>query len=234
MAAGFKIRKVKSEQSIGDKLSRARSRKQLSIAEVEEATKVRAKFLLSLESDCWNEIPSEVYGRGYLERYVAFLGLPSVAIMRQYDRERPMYARHCKDAKVELAPKAHFHLPRFVLTPRIFAMAGVGLFALAVVGVVGMQLSQFISVPFIQIATADGQNSSGKAQIIVSGEHYSVKGKTSPGVQEVSVNGIHAEVASTGDFSATVPVKQGANPMRVIAVNRQNHTAEENFLVINQ
>ena len=230
MAAGFKIRKVKSEQSIGDKLKRARSRKHLSISEVEESTKVRAKFLLNLESDCWEGIPSEVYGRGYLERYVAFLELPLAAIMKQYDRERATYARHCQDAKVELAPKSHFQLPRFVLTPRLFALLGVGAFALGVIGVVGLQLNRFISVPYIQIANS---NAGGQAQLVVNGQHFRVSGKTSPG-SSVRVNGVLADVEPTGDFSATVPVKQGGNPVQVVAVNRQNHTAQENLWVVSQ
>ena len=118
-AAGFRTRRVRSEQSIGDRLKRARIRRKISVAEVEEATKIRAKFILALESDSWDQIPSEVYGRGYLERYLEFLKLPVAQFMGDYERSRSTYSRLCQDAGVDLAPKSSIRIPRFVLTPRI-------------------------------------------------------------------------------------------------------------------
>ena len=232
MAAGFKIRKVRSEQSIGDKLKRARNRRKLSISEVEEGTKVRAKFLLSLESDCWEEIPSEVYGRGYLERYLTFLGLPVEAIMRQYDRERQTYARHCRDAKVELAPKADFVLPRFLLTPRLFVSASVLIFTIGLTGVVTLQLRQFVSVPFIQLATP--APSTGSGDYIVKDDKLTLSGRTTAGANVV-VNGHLAQVdPSTGAFSIQLPLKPGGNEVHVVATNHQNRMNEQSLWVVSQ
>src|SRR5207302_1589682 len=102
---GFHIRRIRTEQSIGDRLKRARTRRKITVAQVEEATTIRARFILALESDSWEQIPSEVYGRGYLERYALYLQLPVEEIKRQYERERSTYSRHCQDAQVELAPR---------------------------------------------------------------------------------------------------------------------------------
>jgi cytoskeletal protein RodZ len=44
VAAGFRTRRIKTENSIGDKLKKARIRKKITVAQVEEATKIRARF----------------------------------------------------------------------------------------------------------------------------------------------------------------------------------------------
>lgn len=60
---------------LGQWLREAREARGLSLAEVEEATRIRQAFLSALEADDWSALPNEVVGRGFLRNYARFLGL---------------------------------------------------------------------------------------------------------------------------------------------------------------
>ena len=70
-------------QSLGQWLHQAREAQGHSLAEVEEATRIRRRFLEALEAGQWNDLPSEIVGRGFLRNYALFLGLdPEEALAR--------------------------------------------------------------------------------------------------------------------------------------------------------
>lgn len=60
---------------LGQWLRSAREAKNLSLVQVEAATRIRQKYLAALESGDWEELPGDVAGRGFLRNYVTFLGL---------------------------------------------------------------------------------------------------------------------------------------------------------------
>ncbi|NOX61423.1 MAG: helix-turn-helix domain-containing protein, partial [Chloroflexi bacterium] len=60
---------------IGQLLRQAREAQGLSLADVEEQTRIRQRYLAALEADDWDELPNEVVARGFLRTYAAFLGI---------------------------------------------------------------------------------------------------------------------------------------------------------------
>lgn len=227
-AAGFRTRKVKVEQSIGDKLKRTRVRRKISVAQAEEATKIRAKFLLALESDSWDQIPSEVYGRGYLEAYAEFLRLPVEQLMEQYERSRAMYRRQC--APVDLSPVKRAKEPRFVVTPRILFATFAVVIAVGLAGVVGYQVRRFTSAPFLELVTPAQARSVGVSQLEVFADSFTVTGRTSVGAT-VSVNGKVVPVLPDGSFVQSVAVQRGVNSIIVEAVNPAGNKSSETLTV---
>lgn len=219
-AAGFRTRRIKSEQSIGDRLKRARIRRKISVAEVEEATKIRAKFILALESDSWDQIPSEVYGMGYLEAYAQFLKLPAEQIMHDYDRSRTAYARRCQDSQVELMPKSKISIPRFLFTPRFALVLVLGLGMLGFGGMVWNQLKQITAAPFLKVQTAQAHDSDG-VELVLNTDTVTISGQTAIGAT-VEINGGEVPVGNDGTFSAPVHVRQGVNAVEVVATNNSN------------
>lgn len=63
------------EDSVGSKLREARTRRKLSLAEVEEATKIRGRYLQAIENDDWGQLPGDTYARAFIRTYGRFLGL---------------------------------------------------------------------------------------------------------------------------------------------------------------
>lgn len=56
----------------------------LTLEKVHQAIKIRIPYLQSIEQGDWNELPGEVYIRGFLKRYAQYLGLDPVTLMAPY------------------------------------------------------------------------------------------------------------------------------------------------------
>lgn len=70
---------------IGERLEEARKRKNLSIREVAEATKIRGDYLIAMEDNSF-EIPlPPIYIRGFLKNYARFLKLDPTRVLTDYD-----------------------------------------------------------------------------------------------------------------------------------------------------
>lgn len=63
------------DDSVGNKLREARTRRKLRLADVEEATKIRGRYLQAIESDEWDQLPEDTYARAFIRTYGRFLGL---------------------------------------------------------------------------------------------------------------------------------------------------------------
>lgn len=76
---------------IGSTLQQARMRAGLDIAEIETATKIRAKYLRALEQEDWAQLPGPTYVRSFLRTYADALGLDGRMMVEQYRlrHERP-------------------------------------------------------------------------------------------------------------------------------------------------
>lgn len=61
-------------------------RMRIDTAEVEQRTKIRAKYLRAMENEEWDLLPGEVYVRSFLRTYADFLGLDSRALLDEFRR----------------------------------------------------------------------------------------------------------------------------------------------------
>ncbi|MDN5347732.1 MAG: hypothetical protein PWP65_1296, partial [Clostridia bacterium] len=75
---------------IGEQLRRARQEKGLTLHEVEEATKIRLKYLNALEEEAFDELPGRVYAIGFLRNYARYLGLDAEELVRQLKEIVPL------------------------------------------------------------------------------------------------------------------------------------------------
>lgn len=79
---------------IGSILEKKRLEKGLSLKEVEQATKIRTRYLEGLEREDPTVLPDPVYARGFLKTYANFLGLDGERLSRELrDRRSPRRER---------------------------------------------------------------------------------------------------------------------------------------------
>jgi cytoskeletal protein RodZ len=60
---------------IGNSLREARLRQTLDFPEIEQSTKIRAKYLRALEDEQFDVLPAQTYVKGFLRSYAEYLGL---------------------------------------------------------------------------------------------------------------------------------------------------------------
>jgi hypothetical protein len=70
---------------IGTSLREARLRQQLDFPEIEQATKIRAKYLRALEDEQFDVLPAQTYVKGFLRSYAEYLGLDGQLYVDEYN-----------------------------------------------------------------------------------------------------------------------------------------------------
>ena len=94
---------------IGAILEKKRLEKGLSLKEVEQATKIRTRYLEGLEREDPTSLPDPVYARGFLKTYANFLGLDGEQLSREFrDHRAP---RRERQPSYERLQKGEFDQP---------------------------------------------------------------------------------------------------------------------------
>ena len=87
---------------IGSALREARERKGLSFPQVEEDTKIRARYIRALEEEAFGILPGATYAKGFLRAYADYLGLDGHLFIDEFNSryhdprnedERPIYPK---------------------------------------------------------------------------------------------------------------------------------------------
>jgi len=76
------------DDGVGIKLREARTRKKLSLQQVEEATKIRGRYLGAIENDEWDRLPGDTYARAFIRTYGRYLGLDGDRLAEEQRRSR--------------------------------------------------------------------------------------------------------------------------------------------------
>jgi cytoskeleton protein RodZ len=119
---------------IGSSLREARLRQGLDFPELEQATKIRAKYLRALEDEQFDLLPAQTYVKGFLRGYAEYLGLDGQLYVDEFN------SRYVVGAEEEVpsptrrssSPRAAPRVQRRVVLLTLFAIGAVtGLVILA-------------------------------------------------------------------------------------------------------
>lgn len=69
---------------IAQTLKERRAARSLTLEKVTQNIKIRKQYLQAMENGAWNELPGEVYVRGFVKRYAQYLGLDGEKLMAPY------------------------------------------------------------------------------------------------------------------------------------------------------
>jgi cytoskeletal protein RodZ len=75
-------------ETVGQLLRRSRLEKRMSVEEISRATRVPASSVERIESDRFDELPGEVFVRGFLKSYARALAIPSEDVLARYTASR--------------------------------------------------------------------------------------------------------------------------------------------------
>ena len=96
--------------TVGELLKKRRLEKKLTYAEIEKATRIRAKFLEKLEENDYQGLPPATFVKGFIRNYGQYLGLNPTQLLAIYRRQF-----NEKISKVFFEKKEES--PRFVINP---------------------------------------------------------------------------------------------------------------------
>src|SRR5687768_8346464 len=102
-----------SRGETGRLLEHKRKERGLSLEEVEQATKIRKRYLTGLEREDYAVLPDAVYARGFLKTYANYLGLDGEALSQQLKNSTKSQRERSSD--YDPTPESDFEKP--LITP---------------------------------------------------------------------------------------------------------------------
>jgi cytoskeletal protein RodZ len=224
MAAGFRIRSVRGDRSLGDLLRSTRARKKIALTDVEEATKIRGRYVQALENDAWEQLPSLVYAKGYLDQYARFLGIADEVVAERYEMARATYEARC--GRSPIGPRKALSLSYAQITPRLVGISTVcGAFIL-LASVVGTQLMQFTAQPSLEIISPSVTPG---LEVKTAEKSLMIKGHVEQ-TDELTVNGAVVSLQGDGTFQAEVPATTAGSLVSIVA-RRGERKVDQVFVV---
>ncbi|HFE67522.1 MAG TPA: helix-turn-helix domain-containing protein, partial [Chloroflexi bacterium] len=99
---------------LGHILREARETKGLTLAEVQEETRISPRYLEALESGEYDLLPTQTHVRGFLRNYARFLGLDPEPLLERYEltqSRKPRQRAAIVDTTEPVAPPINATLP---------------------------------------------------------------------------------------------------------------------------
>lgn len=205
-------------RNISEILKEERERKNLSIQDVINATKIKRSFLVAIENADFKALPSESYALGFVKNYAQFLGIPE-------DKAAALFRREYEAKVIEIMPKFRKgdNIQRrklFLRSPKGYLILTVGFLVLSYIV---YQFSFLFLGPKLQIASP-------KPGEVVSTSIVSVSGKTDP-YATVMVNNQEVYVDLTGSFKKNLYVYTGETKISITAKNRYGKTTKKDVAI---
>jgi cytoskeletal protein RodZ len=198
--------------TLPERLYAARERKGVDLYRAERDTKIRARYLAALERGDYGELQGDVYTKGFLRNYAAYLGLDPEEVIGQWRRERGSTA----------TPKTPLKVPRPIAQPRpglqfspSVVVAAMLTILIVAVGVwLGIQVMRFAKPPTLEVTSPREAS----VQLADDQTSFTLEGTSIPGATiTVALAGATRQVSadSTGAWSMTVELVRGRNEFQI-------------------
>jgi len=196
-------------RTVGELLKKERLNKKLTLGEVEESIRIRKKYLLAIEENDWQKLPSLAYIKGFITNYSRFLNLnpqESLAVFRrQYKYEE----------KEEVLPggmSSPLNEPVFRLTPQSFLVILISFFVIIFFINLFFQYKAIISPPKLSVERpSEGE--------VLNSQTLEVKGKTDSDAV-IEINKKKITIDENGEFSTTFTLQPGINTVIIEAISK--------------
>src|SRR3989339_1103873 len=90
---GFKLKNIKTDLTVGQRLECQRTNLNLSLQTAAEQTKISIDYLVALEKSQYTRLPGDVYARNFLKRYADWLGLEAGDLVAKYQSETKIFSK---------------------------------------------------------------------------------------------------------------------------------------------
>jgi len=217
----FTRKKLKSK-TLGEKLRQLREEAQIDLAEIAKNTRVRKEYLERIEQGKFNELPPDVYVKGFLKSYAGYLGIDSRNIIEQYEKERGIQ-NNLKKINFPKVKKSRFNLPSITITPRAFSVVFFSLFLIAGFFYFYKEIDKFSENPRLVIIQP-------LSDISIDGSSIEIIGLTDKN-NKISINDQPVFVNEEGEFQENIGLQKGLNEITVKAENRFEKTSQKKFNV---
>lgn len=126
------------DDGVGKKLREARTRRKLTLDEVETATKIRGRYLQALENEDWDQLPGDTYTRAFIRTYGRLVGLDGDRLAEEQRRSRGAARPGERLPRVDPKPRrvtrrgSRFRMPSWLVAALVILSVAMALFVVGV------------------------------------------------------------------------------------------------------
>lgn len=190
------------KKSVGQILSKARERQDLSLEYLARITKIKVEQLQALEEDAYHRLPPPAYIQGFIKNLASVLRLDESEVLA-------LFRRDYREVDTGQQVKTLGSIPRsnlLTMTPqKLSLLSGLGVFAL--IGVyLGMNL---LAKPQLTVKQPQDRAIVQATEVVVSGQTISDA--------SVLINNQKVELKPNGYFEVKLALKPGLNTITIVA-----------------
>lgn len=195
--------------SLGERLKKARQDSGLSLKKIADQIKVQVKYLERLENGQHDKLPAPVYTRGFLNKYIQILDLPSEEILAQYQKELEIASLSGNKGPLQIP---RLHSPKLIITPKTIGLFLVAITVILIVGYLIYQFDYLIAPPklFIDYPSED---------LTINRSDIEISGRSDP-TAKLTINGQQVYINKDGKFKQSINLSPGENKLNIEAINR--------------
>jgi cytoskeletal protein RodZ len=219
----FSRKTLPQKEGLGEKLAKKRVALGMSSKDVEKAIRIRASFVDDIEAGRYENLPPDVFVRGFLKSYAELLKLDPNKVLRIYKKERGL-VENVQKAKAKPPVVRPIEAPKVLVTPKTLMVTSIALVVLVIVGYIGWQVKILTAPPKLSVHNPSNN-------INVTSDSIAVEGTTDPGAILV-INDVEVGVDQNGEFKEKVSLQSGVNTIKVKARNKLGRYTEQSRIVV--
>ncbi|MEA3273431.1 MAG: helix-turn-helix domain-containing protein [Patescibacteria group bacterium] len=207
--------------TLGEFLLEERKKAGLTLEKTAGILRVGKDYLINVEQDYYEELPPDVYIKGFLRNYAKLLELDEDEVIAIYQQQKKITKQGPRIKKEK--KKWRNLIPRFVITPELFIGGALILVVSAIVIYFFRVAENFSELPVLEI-TEPLENKT------VENERLKIAGKAS---QEsvLKINGQEIGLDDQGMFATEITLMGGINEIEVRAENKFGKVIEKKITV---
>ncbi len=226
------VRNTYEVQNVGDLLREKRKQLGKDIKEVSEFTKIRAEYLLALETGNYDKFASDVYAKGFLKKYAKYLGISPERAAAMYRRESnpknndlihntDYLKKKLSGGSIELSPTRVFTILA------VLALIGFALYLVSQVGTVLQPPGLSLATPIEAEAGTSGTYTTNLDSITIRGQ---VELGSTLTLNDNSVNVNNLQIFEVADL----PLALGENRFTLVARSQFGQESQLELIVIRE
>ncbi len=209
----FTEKNINLDERVGERLRQRRTILNLSLYYISKKTGIKQEYLIAMENENFNLLPTGLYGRNFLIKYAKFLKLNPEEIIKKSPFKEKKEGGHNPFSKKILNKN------NFLIFPKIIRNILLIIIILLFFSYLFFSLIKAREVPELIIYSPE-------TDILINENIVEVSGRTDPAAQ-LSINGELIVLEDDGYFLSNITLSKGINKIIIIS---QKKYSQENII----
>jgi len=218
----FVKRKIKT-LTLGEKLKKIREDSGISLSDISINTKVKKEYLEKIEKGNYEDLPFDVYVKGFLRSYAKYLKLDPEKVIFQFNKEIGV-RENVKKYQEKNREISKFKIPNLIITPKMTSIFATGLVILIGFTYFYLEVDSFSKEPNLKIENSNFNS-------VVRDSSLEIEGQTDF-ENKIVINNQPVYVNEVGDFKERIGLQNGLNEITVEAFNKFDKKTQKIINVI--